>query len=99
MREAQFRFEKAMNNVSKATAGYKKDLPVEIDPKSIVAAKQGWEDGRLALNDFLALINKETGLSELKSVPPAGPSQFKEYGRSARRFNELMKKTKLCQNR
>ena len=99
MRDAQFRFEKAMNGVSKATAGYKKDLPVEIDPKSVVAARQGWEDGRLALNDFFALINKETGLSELKAIPPAGPSQFKEYGRSARRFNELQKKTKLCQNR
>jgi hypothetical protein len=99
MREAQFRFEKAMNNVSKATAGYKKDLPVEIDPKSIVAAKQGWEDGRLALNDFFALVNKEVGLSELKTIPLAGPNQFKEYGRSARRFNELQKKTKLCQNR
>ncbi|KAL3908734.1 MAG: hypothetical protein SGARI_002934 [Bacillariaceae sp.] len=99
MRAAQFRFEKAMNTVSKATSGYKLDLPVEIDPKSITTAKQGWEEGRVALNDFFALTNSEVGLTELKPIPPAGPNQYKEYGRSARRFNELQKKTKLCQNR
>ncbi|KAG7356383.1 hypothetical protein IV203_001069 [Nitzschia inconspicua] len=99
MRTAQFRFEKAMNTISKATSGYKKDLPVEIDSKSIEQAKQGWEEGRLALNEFFALINAEVGMSELKPIPSPGPNQAKEYGRSARRFNELQKKTKLCQNR
>jgi hypothetical protein len=99
MRNAQFRFEKAMNTISKATAGYKKDLPVEIDSKTILQAKQGWEEGRVALNDFFALVNAEVGLSELKPIPSPGPNQVKEYGRSARRFNELQKKTKLCQNR
>eukprot|EP00539_Tryblionella_compressa_P002083 CAMPEP_0178735294 /NCGR_PEP_ID=MMETSP0744-20121128/1811_1 /TAXON_ID=913974 /ORGANISM="Nitzschia punctata, Strain CCMP561" /LENGTH=271 /DNA_ID=CAMNT_0020387653 /DNA_START=10 /DNA_END=825 /DNA_ORIENTATION=+ len=99
MRDAQFRFEKAMNTISKATAGYKKDLPVEIDTKSIVEAKQGWEDGRVALNEFFVLLNSAVGLSELKAIPAPGPNQVKEYGRSARRFNELQKKTKLCQNR
>lgn len=99
MRTAQFRFEKAMNTISKATAGYKKDLSVEIDSKSIKDAKDGWEEGRLALNEFFALVNTETGLSELKPIPSSGPMQYKEYGRSARRFNELQKKTKLCQNR
>jgi hypothetical protein len=99
MRDAQFRFEKAMNNISKATAGYRKDLPVEIDSSSIAAAKQGWEDGRVALNEFFALVNTAVGLNELKGVPSPGPNQVKEYGRSARRFNELQKKTKLCQNR
>jgi hypothetical protein len=99
MRTAQFQFEKAMNTISKATSGYKKDLPVEIDANSIIEAKQGWEEGRVALNEFFALVNAEVGMSELKPIPSPGPNQFKEYGRSARRFNELQKKTKLCQNR
>jgi hypothetical protein len=99
MRDAQFRFERAMGNISKAVAGYRKDLPVEIDPKSIVAAQQGWDEGRSALNDFFALINSEVGMQEMKVIPPPGPNQFKQYGRSARRFNDLQKKTKLCQNR
>ena len=99
MRDAQFRFEKAMNSISKVTSGYRKDLPVEIPASSITTASQGWEDGRVALNDFFALLNSATGLPELKAIPPAGPKQREQYGRSARRFNELIKKTKLCQNR
>ena len=99
MRTEQFKFEKAMDKIGKATAGYKKDLPVEIDAKSVQAAKDGWEEGRVALNGFFALLNECTGLNELKTIPPAGPNQYKEYGRSVRRFNELTKKTKLCQNR
>lgn len=99
MRDAQFRFEKAMNNISKVTSGYRKDLPVEIPAGSVVAASKGWEDGRVALNDFFALLNTATGLPELKAIPPSGPKQREQYGRSARKFNELIKKTKLCQNR
>lgn len=99
MRTEQFKFEKAMDKISKATAGYRRDLPVEIDARTITKAKEGWEEGRVALNGFFALLNEATGLKELKSIPPAGANQYKEYGRSARRFNELTKKTKLCQNR
>merc|ERR1719215_794573 len=99
MRDAQFKFESAMQKISKATAGYRKDLPVEVPRASVDAAKQGWEDGRIALNQFLVLLNGATGLSELKPVPAAGPNQRSEYGRSYRKYNELVKKTKLCQNR
>ena len=99
MRDAQFRFEKAMNGVSKATAGYRRDLPVEIPKASVENAKSGFEDGRLALNDFVALLNKATGLNEIKAIPPAGPNQQQQYGRSFLKYNELVKKTKLCQNR
>lgn len=99
MRDAQFRFEKAMNAISKATAGYRKDLPVEIPASSVTTARGGWEDGRVALNDFFALLNTATGLPELKAIPPAGPKQREEYGRSAKRYSDLIKKTKLCQNR
>lgn len=99
MRDAQFRFEKAMNSISKVTAGYRKDLPVEIPASSITNAQSGWEDGRVALNDFFVLLNQATGLKEMKGIPPAGPNQREEYGRSLRRYNELIKKTKLCQNR
>ena len=58
MRDAQFRFEKAMNSISKLTSGYSKDLPVEIPASTITAAGQGWEDGRVALNDFFVLLNE-----------------------------------------
>lgn len=99
MRDAQFRFEKAMNGISKVTAGYRKDLPVEIPASSVTAALGGWEDGRVALNDFFSLLNTATGLPELKPIPPLGAKQREEYGRSARRYFDLVKKTKLCQNR
>ena len=99
MRDAQFRFEKAMNGISKVTSGYRKDLPVEIPRSSVDAARVGWEEGRVALNDFFALMNEATGLAELRPIPAAGPKQRDEYGRSARRYYDLIKKTKLCQNR
>mmetsp|Transcript_2120 Transcript_2120/g.4552 ORF Transcript_2120/g.4552 Transcript_2120/m.4552 type:complete len:314 (+) Transcript_2120:217-1158(+) len=99
MRDAQFRFERAAATISKATAGYRRDLPVEVDVKSIVNAKAGWDEGRIALNEFFVLLNAATGLEELTPIPPPGPNQNKEYGRSARRYNDLQKKIKLCQNR
>ena len=99
MRDAQFRFERAANKISKATAGYRRDLPVEISPDQIATAKAGWDEGRVALNEFFVLLNKAVGLDELTLIPPAGPNQQKAYGRSARRYNELQKKIKLCQNR
>jgi len=99
IRDAQFKFERAMAKISKAVRGVRRDLPVEVDKSSIVDAKAGWEDGRVALNDFFVTINKITGLDELKVLPPAGPDQNKKYGRSAKRYFELAKKTKQCQNR
>jgi hypothetical protein len=99
MRAAQFRFEKAMLKISKSVQGIRRDLPVEIDPKLVVNASAGWDDGRVALNEFFVILNGVTGFNELKTIPPRGPDQFKEYGRSQRKYNELIKKTKLCQNR
>ena len=99
LRDAQFKFERAMQTCSKATAGVRRDLPVEIDPSLVVKAQAGWEDGRVALNEFFTIMNEVTGLNEMKLIPAAGPNQFKEYGRSKRRYEELVKKTKLCQNR
>ena len=75
MRDAQFKFESAMQKISKATAGYRKDLPVEIPRSSVDNAKAGWEEGRVALNDFFALLNGVTGLNEMKLIPAAGPNQ------------------------
>lgn len=74
-------------------------MPVEVPAGSVSAANQGWEDGRVALNEFFVLLNAATGLPEMKGIPPAGPNQRAEYGRSAKRYSELIKKTKLCQNR
>ena len=99
MVENQYKFERAMGTISKATAGYRRDLPVEVDKNAIVIAKQGWEDGRIAINEIFTIINEATGLNELKLIPPAGPNQQSQYGRSIRRYNDLVKKTKLCQNR
>jgi hypothetical protein len=99
MREAQFKFEKAMGKISKATSGIRRDLPVEVDKSAVPLAQAGWEDGRVALNEFFAVLNGVTGLTEMRPIPAAGPNQVKEYGRSPQRYNELVKKTKLCQNR
>ena len=99
MRDAQFAFEKAAAGLSKITNGVRRDLPVEILPSAQKDALVKWEEGRVALNKFFAALNDATGLNELKPVPAAGPNQNKEYGRSEKRYFELMKKTKLCQNR
>ena len=34
-----------MDTIRKATQGYRRDLPVEIDPKSITLATKGWDEG------------------------------------------------------
>lgn len=99
LREAQFRFEAAMAKISKATVGIRRDLPVEIDKGAVPKAMEGWDEGRKALNDFFRIVNDTTGLSEMKQIPSAGPDQSTEYGRSKRRYVELKKKIKLCQNR
>lgn len=100
IRDSQFAFEKAMSKMTKATFGIRRDLPVEIDKNAVPQAQAAWEEGRLALNAFFLTMNKVTGLEgELRTIPPAGPNQRAEYGRSIRRYNEFTKKTKLCQNR
>lgn len=99
LRDSQFAFEKAMVGVTKATAGIRRDLPVEIDKNAVPMAMKGWDDGRVAINSFFKTLNEATGLNELKLMPEAGPNQNKEYGRSERKYLELAKKTKLCQNR
>ena len=99
MREAQFKFEKAAAGLSKITTGVRRDLPVEIGPNAQKDALAKWSDGRIALNEFFAVLNESTGLNELKPVPAPGPNQNNEYGRSQKKYFEPMKKTKLCQNR
>jgi len=99
MRESQFKFEKAMAKITKVTAGIRRDLPVEIDPKAVPTAVMAWDEGRVALNDFFQLLNGATGLKEMRTIPAAGPNQAEEYGRSSKRYYNLVKKTKLCQNR
>mmetsp|Transcript_10732 Transcript_10732/g.17785 ORF Transcript_10732/g.17785 Transcript_10732/m.17785 type:complete len:300 (+) Transcript_10732:44-943(+) len=99
LRDSQFAFEKAMQKITKATYGIRRDLPVEIEASAVPNAKKGWEEGRIALNAFFKTLNDISELNELKLVPAAGANQNKEYGRSERRYLELAKKTKLCQNR
>jgi hypothetical protein len=100
IRDAQDRFDKAMSGISKTTAGIRRDLPIEIDVVAVVGnARAGWDDGRKAINDIFLIVNKATGLSEMRTIPAAGPNQLSEYGRSQRRFLDLKKKLKLCQNR
>jgi hypothetical protein len=99
MREAQFKFEKNAQIISKTTAGIRRDLPVEIDKNTVSNALVGWEGGRQAINEFFDSLNRATGLSEMRLIPPVGPNQLKDYGRSERRYLDLKKKVKLCQNR
>jgi hypothetical protein len=100
IRDSQFAFEKAMSKLTKATSGIRRGLSVEIESDVVPRALSAWEDGRLALNSFFITLNTATGLNnELLPIPPPGPNQTVEYGRSVRRYNEFMKKTRLCQNR
>jgi len=99
MRDAQFAFEKSMAKISKATAGVRRDLPVEIDKSAIPIAMDGWNEGRIALNSFFVSLNSATGLNEMKTLPATSANQLREYGRSRQRYIELKKKIKLCQNR
>lgn len=99
LRESQFKFEKAMAEITKATAGVRRDLPVEIEKNAEKNALDAWDNGRVALNEFFVTLNEATGLTEMKTIPPSGPNQSKEYGRSERKYLDLMKVTKLCQNR
>ena len=97
MRDAQFKFERAMAKLSKATAGIRRDLPVEIEKNAVPTALEGWEEGRQAIDDFFLVLNDATGLNEMRPIPK--PNQIAEYGRSEKRYLELKKKIKLCQNR
>jgi hypothetical protein len=45
MRDSQFKFEKAMATITKATAGIRRDLPVEVDKNAVGIASAGWEQG------------------------------------------------------
>lgn len=99
MRDAQYKFERAMLKITKSVSGVRRDLPVEIDKSLVTDAKKGWEDGRVALNEFFTVLNTVTGLNEMRLIPASGADQAKQYGRSSRRYKELAKKTKLCQNR
>ncbi|KAL3816448.1 hypothetical protein ACHAXA_001030 [Cyclostephanos tholiformis] len=100
IRDSQFAFERAMSKMTKATGGIRRGLSVEIDGDAVPNAVAAWEEGRLALNSFFVTLNAATGLEgELTVIPPPGPDQIREYGRSIRRYNEFMKKTRLCQNR
>ena len=64
IRESQFAFERAMSHLTKATAGIRRDLPVEIDKAAVPAAKAAWEEGRVALNAFFTTLNTATGKSD-----------------------------------
>ena len=100
IRDTQFAFEKAMARLTKATGGIRRGLSVEIDKEAVPSAVAAWEEGRMALNSFFVTLNAATGLEgELRVIPPPGPDQTREYGRSIRRYNEFTKKTRLCQNR
>jgi hypothetical protein len=96
MIESQYKFERGMAMISKATAGVRRDLPVEIDKNLITDAKAGWEVGRVAINEVFAILNEATGLPEMKPIPPVGPKQAKQYGRSSRRYFDLSKPWRPC---
>lgn len=97
MRDAQFRFEAAAAKISKATAGIRRDLPVEIETAAVPTALAGWEEGRKAINDFFTVLNDTVGMKEMKTLPPY--EKMDQYGRSRSRYLSLKKKVKLCQNR
>jgi hypothetical protein len=99
MSDAQSKFERAAFRISKITSGVRRDLPVEIEKDAVPNALESWEEGRQAINEFFVALNEATGLTEMKTIPPYSARQLEEYGRSKKRYVELKKKVKLCQNR
>mmetsp|Transcript_31882 Transcript_31882/g.63158 ORF Transcript_31882/g.63158 Transcript_31882/m.63158 type:complete len:314 (-) Transcript_31882:155-1096(-) len=99
MQKAQQIFESGMSKLGKATKGIRRDIPVEVTDADIQKAREGYEKSRIGLNAFIVALNKATGLNEMKTIPPRGPKQIAQYGRSRSKYNVLVKKTKLCQNR
>lgn len=95
MRDAQLDFERAMFKLSKLTSGVRKDIPIDLSPSLIKDAQGLWENGRKSYNVFLGTLNKATGLNELTLVAAAKS----DYPRSERKYVQLKKKLKLCQNR
>jgi hypothetical protein len=61
---ASLQFAGAMQKISKATAGIRRDLPVEIDVQAVPDALRGWEDGRVAFNSFLLALNRGMDIDE-----------------------------------
>eukprot|EP00590_Aulacoseira_subarctica_P007827 CAMPEP_0172424096 /NCGR_PEP_ID=MMETSP1064-20121228/21234_1 /TAXON_ID=202472 /ORGANISM="Aulacoseira subarctica , Strain CCAP 1002/5" /LENGTH=268 /DNA_ID=CAMNT_0013165851 /DNA_START=73 /DNA_END=876 /DNA_ORIENTATION=- len=100
LQAARNTFEQAMQLIQKATVGIRRDLPIEISSKDIAIASKGWEDGRVALNQYIVALNSATGLTnELRTIPASDDQQISQYGRSPRKFFDLLKKSKQCQNR
>lgn len=60
-------------------------------------ALAAWDEGRRAVNDFFVVLNDTVGLNEMKPIPPY--EEMEKYGRSQKRYLDLKKKIKLCQNR
>jgi hypothetical protein len=58
---SSLQFAGALQKISKATAGIRRDLPVEIDATAVPDALRGWEDGRVAFNTFLLALNRGMG--------------------------------------
>jgi hypothetical protein len=99
IRDAQYSFERSMGTLKNTVFGIRRDLPIELDKDAIPTAYRAWDNGRMALNDFVIALNTAMGMNELTPIPTIGPNQLIEYGRSQRRYVELKKKIKLCQNR
>lgn len=95
LRDAMNGFEKAMFKLSKLTRGVQRDLSVELPPSMLTDARKIWEEGRVAFNSFLTTLNGATELDELKLIA----STKGDYPRSERRYVELKKRLRTCQNR
>lgn len=95
LRDAMNAFERSMFKLAMVTKGVRRDLPVELPPSMLTDASNRWEEGRVSFNSFIAVLNKVTELNELKPIA----SSKADYPRSERRYLELKKKLRICQNR
>ena len=58
----------------------------------IKAVETGWNDSRLALNQFFKAVNDGVGVKRLTAVPAKG----EKYGRSKELYTQLLKDAALC---
>ena len=77
------------------TAGSSPGSAAPPDQTTTRRAMAHWDDGRAALNSFLATLNRVTGIERLTLIPADAAT----YPRSKSRYTQLVKDAATCRNR
>lgn len=93
---ARTEMEKSMRNINKATRNTNDAVSTGASREQTSDAEAAWQDGRLALNKFYALVNVAIGRDVMQPIPQ---SERDGYVRSRARYTQFKKGLAICQNR